>query len=311
MVRFVRSIAAAFTIFILAAAPSSARDDPPANRADNSSDTEGVSTADLFGFTQGSDVADPGERGAAVELEGFFGRRPAPFIAGTSKFEVNFGVLDGLEIAPSLTLGATRLRDPDTLAVRGAGGVVGFGTEVKVRLLERAPLGITLLAEPQFGWFDEGAGARGERRALETKLLIDAVVLPEQVFAALNIIYDLDWFRRRGREEIALGVFAPYDPERASTLGFSAAIAGQAAENLFLGGEARYLRAYEGLALSKFEGNALFLGPTLYWKASDAIEISAGWSAQVWGRAAGRKHGLDLHNFNRHQAKLKVSIALP
>lgn len=78
--------------------------------------------------------------------------------------------------------------------------------------------------------------------------------------------------------------------------------------NVFVGAELRYLRSYSGLGLDRFEGQALFLGPTFHAKLSDNLSISAAFSTQIAGRsdeASGRQ--LDLDNFSRHQAKLKLS----
>ena len=94
--------------------------------------------------------------------------------------------------------------------------------------------------------------------------------------------------------------------ERSSNFGVSGALAFQALPNLFLGAEVRYLRAYEGLALQHFRGEAVFVGPTLYAKLSDHLALSAVFSTQVAGHAVGVPGRLDLDNFSRHQAKLKI-----
>jgi hypothetical protein len=94
--------------------------------------------------------------------------------------------------------------------------------------------------------------------------------------------------------------------EREPTIGISGAVAFQAVSNLFVGAEARYLRQYEGLDFKAFEGHALFIGPTLYVKVSDHLSVSAAWDVQVAGKAHDEPGHLDLENFERHQAKLKL-----
>ena len=44
----------------------------------------------------------------------------------------------------------------------------------------------------------------------------------------------------------------------------------------FLGGEARYLRRYEGIGLEEFAGQALFVGPTAYFQLSRAHAADRG-----------------------------------
>ena len=89
-----------------------------------------------------------------------------------------------------------------------------------------------------------------------------------------------------------------------STLGFSSALMAQVLPGVFVGGEARYLRRYEGLGLDTFAGHAVFIGPTIYANLSERSWIAVGWSAQVAGRAADDPAWLDLTNFERHQARL-------
>ena len=76
----------------------------------------------------------------------------------------------------------------------------------------------------------------------------------------------------------------------------------------FLGGEARYLRRYEGIGLEEFAGQALFVGPTAYFQLSPRSRLTAAWSMQAWGRPAGSNAALDLVNFERHQARLIFGV---
>jgi hypothetical protein len=77
---------------------------------------------------------------------------------------------------------------------------------------------------------------------------------------------------------------------------------------ILLGGEARYLRRYEGIGLEEFSGQAVFVGPTAYFQLSERSRLTASWSVQAWGRPAGSKAALDLVNFERHQARLVFGV---
>ena len=76
----------------------------------------------------------------------------------------------------------------------------------------------------------------------------------------------------------------------------------------FLGGEARYLRKYEGVGLDAFVGQAVFVGPTAYFKLSERSRLTAAWSFQAWGHAAATAGTLDLVDFERHQARLIFGV---
>ena len=78
--------------------------------------------------------------------------------------------------------------------------------------------------------------------------------------------------------------------------------------NILFGGEARYLRKYEGIGLDEFEGQALFIGPTAYFQLSERSRLTAAQSVQAWGRPAGSNAALDLVNFERHQARLVFGV---
>jgi hypothetical protein len=74
----------------------------------------------------------------------------------------------------------------------------------------------------------------------------------------------------------------------------------------FFGAEARYLRSYDGIGFDPFAGQALFVGPTLYASLSKTIAISAAWGVQVAGHAVDIPGSLDLKNFERHRAQLRL-----
>ena len=78
---------------------------------------------------------------------------------------------------------------------------------------------------------------------------------------------------------------------------------------MFLGGELRYLRRYEGVDLAVLAGQALFLGPTLAVNVTDRLMLIAAYSTQIAGRQAGMSGPLDLENFERHRAKLKAVVS--
>jgi hypothetical protein len=94
--------------------------------------------------------------------------------------------------------------------------------------------------------------------------------------------------------------------ERSSNFGVSGALALQAFPNVFLGAEVRYLRAYEGLTLQRFRGEAVFVGPSFYAKLGERFAITAAFSTQVAGHAVGVPGRLDLDNFSRHEARLRL-----
>ena len=68
-----------------------------------------------------------------------------------------------------------------------------------------------------------------------------------------------------------------------STLGVSSALAFQIIPNVVIGADVWYLRHYEGLTLGSFTGDAVYLGPTFFWKIGPKTLVSASWEAQIAG----------------------------
>jgi hypothetical protein len=75
-----------------------------------------------------------------------------------------------------------------------------------------------------------------------------------------------------------------------------------------VGAEARYLRAYDSLGFNRFAGQALFIGPNVFYRASESLRITAAWNVQAAGKAVADPGALDLTNFSRHQIKIRIGF---
>ncbi|WP_046868664.1 hypothetical protein [Microvirga massiliensis] len=304
---------------------------------DNRDDDKGPETDDMFGFTQGTDVPDPGEFEISGEADGAFGKRFGRYRAGTFTSAFEFAPMKGLSAEFGVTASGVSTRNVLDLENERSGGWGSLSAELKWQALERgpsSPVGLTFIIEPEVAFRDEDEGERGSGMGLEARLALDTALVPDRVFAAVNLSYEIEKFRPRGlvlfngegeeleglpagpcltnAEDEALencvGSARRASAERSSMFGLSGALAIQAVPNVFVGAELRYLRAYDGLGLNRFEGHALFLGPTFYTKLTDQLSISAAFSTQIAGRAEDTPgRWLDLDNFSRHEAKLKIS----
>jgi hypothetical protein len=172
--------------------------------------------------------------------------------------------------------------------------------EFRKRLLDRAtsPFGLAIIAESHVGLIEDSTGERVNKAALDLTVAIDKELVRDRLYGAVNFFYTPEYARSRSTREI----------ERESVAGVSFALMQRLAPQFFLGAELRYERAYEGLALNRFGGEALFVGPILYATLSHNVALSAAWLAQVAGRALGESGGLDLENFERHRARLKLVV---
>lgn len=314
--------AAALTLAVVRPAPVTAGENPRRPAQETKKPQSEVDTEDLFGFTTGSDIGDPGDLEGSVETKGRFGRRGDRYHVFSPTLEAEYTPAEQFKLAFAATFDRYAIRNVPDLENRDTGGLSQLSTALSYRLLKRdpSPVGLTLTVEPQLGFLDQDSGERARRTAVEARLSLDAALVPERLFGAVNLIYEAERVRPRALVGLdpefnqidaldAAAVAVVHAPsERESTIGISGALAFQVVQDLFLGAETRYLRKYEGLDLGSFQGHALFVGPTLYAKLSERVSLSAAWNVQVTGAASDKPGNLDLQNFEHHQAKVKLSV---
>jgi hypothetical protein len=302
---------------LLAAAPALAQAPP-----DAFPETE---TKYLFGFTTGSDIGLEGEKEVSAETTGRFGKRNGTFRAFEHKLEFEFTPTQFMQFEFGLLGTSHRIRDVPEFEDRNRSAFEGFSGEFRYLLIGRgpsSPFGLTFSVEPTYARIDDTTGERLQRLETEFKLSADTELVPNRLFLAFNALYEPEWVRPR---------FEPF--ERESTLALSTALALRLTPDLAIGSELQYRRKYEGIGLRQFEGEALYLGPTLYLQLTKKAFLSAAWSTQIAGHEAVDRreraeaafealdagedpaatlpihhHRLDLKNFERHRAKLKVGF---
>jgi hypothetical protein len=274
-------------LLVLAMVPAVARAEP-------------IETEHLFGFTIGSDVGDVGEREFEGSYAGRFAKRTGTFDAAAVTGSVEFVPIKNLRTEFT---GAVVAYD-----VAGVGGISdqhytafgGLSADIRYRILDRAsaPFGFAIGAEPHWGRAEEATGEPVNQYGVDFVAAADWEIVPERIVAAFNLLYQPETMRS--------SVSGLWSQE--STAGIAMGVMAQLRPGIFVGGEARYLRKYDGLGLGTFAGQGFFIGPTIYYKISDRAWVAAAWSAQVAGNAATSAGSLDLVNFERRQARLLFGI---
>jgi hypothetical protein len=260
-----------------------------------------VDTEHLFGFTEGSDIGHKGEKELESDSTGRFGRLGGSYNNVAAAFEAKYTFAERFRLSAVATVAYYDISGVSELDDRRQGVVQSVSFDARYRLLDReqAPFGLTLSVEPRWGFTDGVSGAPADQQGADFRLLADRELIVGRLYGALNIEYEPVHTRLRGSGETF----------RDSTLGVGAALAMQVMPNVFIGAEARNLRHYEGLGLNTFAGQAVYMGPTLYATFGQGYFLSAAWNVQVWGAVAGSSGALDLVNFERHQAKLRIGVA--
>lgn len=258
------------------------------------SESEGIPT-DAFGFTTGSDVADPGSLGASLTYNGGFGVRGGRQAAHGLQLQGSYGLLPCLEVGPYLLGGHTSVSIAGQEADNHS---VGAGVEMKYRLLGRDlhGVGLTVVVDPSFNRADPTGAGNFTTYNTGIRLFADRTLMAGKLYAALNLSQDLIWT-------------GPSPYLRSSTFTVGGSLAWQLVDGFYLSGEVRHQRHHDELGFSKRSGNATLAGPGIFWQATKQLAISAAYNVQVAGRAKDQPGHLDIVHFSQHLAKVKLAYS--
>jgi hypothetical protein len=261
---------------------------------------EPIETEHLFGFTIGSDVGEVGERELEGSVTGRFARRDGSYLASESTLSAEFVPIANLRTEFTGAAVSYDIAGVSGFTDQRYAAIGGLSADFRYRFLDRAtaPFGFALGAEPHWGRADEATGEPVSRYGVDFVAAADWEIVPDRVVAAFNLLYQPETTRSK-----LTGTWS-----QESTAGVAIGVMAQLRPGLFIGGESRYLRKYDGAGLDMLAGQGFFIGPTIYMKLSGKAWIAAAWSAQVAGQATTAAGSLDLVNFERHQARLLFGV---
>jgi hypothetical protein len=270
---------------------------------DDGNHDHGLESENIFGFTLGSDTEPKGARGLAKETVFRLGKDyGSTYGAVNKKLEFAFGITNDLSVSLAILAAHYTIQNNPHFDEAKHTLFNGIGGEVHYRLLNRVnhAFGLTLHLEPSLAFSDETSGQRALKWGAENKLIFDKELIKDKLFGAFNLLHEIEYVKEKGQDQW----------ERGTKIGFGLAGSYQFKENIFLGGEMRYLRAYEGFALNSYLGDALYVGPTVYARFTPKAWLSASWNTQIRGQEIGGNPSLNLKNFERHQVRFKMGYEL-
>jgi hypothetical protein len=273
---------------------------PSGARAEDDASFHELETKYIFGnFTVGSSTGIEGERAIEPDTTANFGKRNGRYGVSQTELEYEYTPNQYVQIELGPTVSYYDLHGVPGLDDRNMGTVNGFTAQLRSVLIDRnpSPFAVSLSVEPEFRSRDETSGVKVVNYELEAKLEADAELIKNRLFLAFNLLYEPETTRGD------LGLW-----QHESTVGVSSALAFQIVPNLVIGADIWYLRHYDGFAFNNFTGDAVFVGPTLFWKISSKVLMSAAWETQVAGHEVGVMPALDLTDFSRHRARLLVEF---
>lgn len=256
--------------------------------------------ADAFGFATGSDVADLGAWGIALDTAGSIGGRGGEFRSVTPILQVSGSFLPCLEVGPYAFLTSNNFKSYAVGSTNAAGTVFGGGLELKYKILGRATngIGLTFAVNPNAGGYSgRFYGNSGSVFNNSFRLLADAELMRDKLYGALN----LELFQNT-IENNAL--------KNLSTFAVRGALSYKVLDSLFIGAEASYQRGYEGTWMNRYVAHAAYVGPTFFWAINDKLTLNGTVAFQVAGSDKYAPNaGLGIGFFPRTQGRLKLAYA--
>ncbi len=260
---------------------------------------------DIFGFAHSTDLGNAGDMTFVQEWDGRPGKRDGHYRASAAKSEFGYTFTDDWSINLSAFGAYHHIRAVTDLDDLGRGNFDGLSFELHRRLLKRSasnPFAITAAVEPRWARVDGASGLRSEAYGAEFKLAVDAVIVPEKIFWAANLV----WAPQRAQD---IETRAVWLTTSASVL--STALAFQLADKFFAGVEVRHLANYDAAWFEQRVGYAVYAGPTMLWKITDKLAFNATWQPQVAGRSVHNPDlRYDLDHFERAQFRFKLALQL-
>ena len=252
-----------------------------------------LDTKNLFGFLEGADVGEKGDRSLEFETTGSFGGAQGLYNSIEQEFIFENALTDsfGLELGAHV-LGQDIRRAselPDFVGVN----FMGVSAEFRYVVMHRTaavPIQVTLTVQPEYNVIAE-AGRQANDFSATFLAIADITSSDRRLYGAVNLAYAPDASRLPSQVW-----------EDTAVLSASAALSYRLTPPLMFGAEADYDRAYGGLAPRGFQGQAFYLGPTFHYQINEKIDLSAAFLIQAPG---GR---VDFDEFPRQLAKLRLEV---
>jgi hypothetical protein len=258
-----------------------------------------LDTKNLFGALEGADVGEAGDRSIELETTAALFKRAGRYgvVEQEAIYEITPTPWLGVEFGAH-GLGQSIHGAPDVTEFSGV-GLSGLSNEWRYVLIPRFGAWnaqATVTVTPQVSWTFE-VGAHGRGYALPLLFILDAQPVERRLYAALNLSYTPEIAALPGEALV-----------RQSTLAANAALSWRLTPDVMFGAETDALTVFDGLAAQSGRGSAFFAGPTFHYQVNDKIDLSGAWTQQIAGRAREDGRRLDLANFSRSQAKLRLEI---
>ena len=167
---------------------------PALARSQEARPAEGISSFDtehIFGFAEGSDIGDKGEREIESITIGSFGAPVGGYADADNETSFRYNVTDDLRLSIGTLTDYFNIHDVPGLNDRSALDFSGIITEARWHILDwrTSPFGMTISVNPLWRRTDPTSGQSQENYAVPVTLLVDKELIPSKFFTVFNLIY--------------------------------------------------------------------------------------------------------------------------
>ena len=296
-----KSLQAALFCAALALPAQAMASSPPAAAHDDHAAAHGVNTENVFGTLAGSDLLPVGAFEVSSDTVVRLGKLGGQYRAIDQRVSVAYGASSWFSASLGAVGSAVSAKRVEGLEDTNRTAMpAGVGGELRLRLLDRAhaPVGVTVSVAPGWKTIDSRSGIPATVVSVESMLSIDTALVPDTLFGAINLVHGLEHGKERDATAWSDG----------STLGAGVALSYRVLPNVFVGGEVRYLRAYEGSFAGRYVGDGIFAGPSIQVQITHNAWASLSWTTQLHGHEVAGSSRLNLTEFERNQVRLKVGF---
>ena len=292
---------------IIAGAPSARAHDSDAAtgaRHGASDEADDFETKHLFGFTEGTDIGDVGEKELEFETTSSIGKFGGGRYNGLEQ-------LASYEAAPVARLGyelsfhglSQQIANVPGLQTLSQTNFSGVSLEPKWIFLTRgvdAPFGLAVSINPEWDRIDPVLGVHASNFVLPVRVYIDSELIPQKLYFAANLLYSPEVDNQQG-----------YGVSHYALAGASAALSYRITPKVTFGGEVEYYEAYNSLGFSSWAGSGVYIGPTFHFQITDKAFVAGAWSVQVANKIPAGAEGLAAYNqsdFSAQRGRLTFAI---
>jgi hypothetical protein len=262
-----------------------------------------IETENLFGFTEGTDIGQPGEKEIGWESVGNFNKRAGNYKTWEHKLEFGYTATENIHLELGILGVSAAITNVPGLDDRHVNAFAGLSGELKWLIVNRgpgSPVGLTLAVEPEWSRIDDGDGSHVRKYSVETRLLADTELVPDRLYLGANV----------GYEPAVVHSFADGTTVHESSLAFTTALSFRILPWLAFGPEFQHMRAYDmGIGLNHYLGYANFVGPSLYVALGPKATLTFSWGHQVSGKSIDEPGlRLNLVDFSRDIGRIKANF---